>query len=162
MRFLSLLFVMLAWSVSYLYIDIVIENSDLSGNDEYDSFQGKCELFFLWAGGEYKYKDVEHSDKWNTSYEENLKSNDVNINRTFYPIFIIIVGSICGLLLRDSSEGILFGLFFGLFFIVTGYIGLGDSDIATPIAEDTLIYGVGFPMLVGLCFNKLFSIIIKK
>ena len=153
---------MLAWSVSYLYIDIVIEDSDLSGDDEYDSFQGRSEVLFLWAGGEYKYKDIENSDKWNTSYEENLKENDVNIERAFYPIFIIIVGSICGLLLRDPIEGILFGLFFGLFFIVTGYIGLGDSDAATPLAEDTLIYGVGFPTLVGLCFSKLFSVTTKK
>ena len=162
MRFLSLLFAMLAWSVAYLYIGNAIENSDLNGDDEYDSFQGECKVFFLWAGGEYKYTEVEHSEKWNTSFEDYLDSNDVSINRIIFPIIIISIGAICGFLLQDSIEGILFGLFFGLFFIITGYIGLGDSDISTPLAGDTLTYGVGFPTAVGLGFNKLFAVLFRK
>ncbi len=162
MRFLSLLFAILTWTICFFYIDQSIEYSDLEDNEEYDSFQGKNRVFFLWASGEYKYTEIDHSDKWNTSLESYLKNNGANINTIFYPIFIISLAALCGFFLKDPIEGILFGLIFGLFFIVTGYIGLGGADEATPLAEDTLIYGVGFPTLVGLLFNKFFAILFKS
>ena len=147
---------LLLFILGFLYVSNEVENSYHSKDTE-----DKLYIYYIWAGGSYETDFVFWTVELKYSgFSDLWKLQNLELNQSYHYVLLILCAGLNAVLTKRLENGILFGIFFALLFLMSGYIGIGalagDRDNYEMLTTETILNGFLIPIAAGFVFALVF------